>query len=86
MSKPTNVYILGLKLFGIQIVMTLVSVLFMGSFMGILSNNIGMKIYSSITAAIYLSTYYSSMWQAGRSDAKHQLPLSQQALFLLVKH
>ena len=70
-SKPTNPYILGLKLFGIQLVMALVSVLFMGSFSRFLGSNTGMKIYSSFTAFFYLSSYYSAVWQAGRKDIKH---------------
>lgn len=71
MSKPANPYILGLKLFGIQIVITLVAVLFMGSFAGIIDNDIGMKIYSSVTAVIFISAYYSRFWQAGKTDVKH---------------
>lgn len=71
MSKPANPYILGLKLFGIQIIVTLVAVLFMGTFAGIVDNNLGMKIYSSVTALIFLSAYYSRFWQAGKTDAKH---------------
>lgn len=71
MTKPTNPYILGLKFIGIQIIITLVAVLFMGSFAGIVDNNLGMKIYSSVTALIFLSAFYSRFWQAGKADAKH---------------
>lgn len=71
MSKPSNPFILGLKLLGIQIMMILVSVFFLGSFSRFVDSNLGMKIYSSCTALFFLSTYYSSIWQAGKRDAKH---------------
>lgn len=79
------------KLFGLHLVFALASVLFLGSFAFVAGNEIASKIYSSITALIYLSALYSSVWQAGRKDwrflhvANKNLPPEQQGKLNLWK-
>lgn len=71
MSKPTNAFLTGIKLFAIQLVMVFVSIVFMPMFFALIESNTGLKVYSSITALLFLSSYYSRVWHAGRKDAKH---------------
>ncbi len=71
MGKFTNPYILALKLFGIQLIIVFASVMLMPTFYSLIDSNGGMKVYSSITALIFLSSYYSRVWEAGKKDAKH---------------
>lgn len=61
---------LVLRLFGVQLVVIIISVLFMESFVGMISSVVGIKIYSTITAAIYLCVYYSKVWKAADKDRK----------------
>lgn len=71
MSKFTNPFIVALKLFGIQLIVVFASVMFMPTFYALIESNTGIKVYSSITAFVFLSSYYSRVWEAGRKDAKH---------------
>ena len=71
MGKFENPYILALKLFGAQLIVTFASIMFLPTFFSLVDSNAGMKVYSSVTALIFLSTYYSNIWHAGRKDAKH---------------
>ncbi len=71
MGNFTNPYILALKLFGTHLVIMLASIIFMPTFSALIDSNIGIKVYSSVTALFFLSAYYSSVWNAGRKDAKH---------------
>lgn len=71
MGKFTNPYTLALKLFGIQLIVMFASIMFLPSFYALIDTNTGMKVYSSVTALVFLSSYYSGIWNAGRIDAKH---------------
>lgn len=71
MGKFTNTFAAAAKIFGLQIIITLAAIMFMGSFSGFLGSNLSMKIYSSVTALIFISSYYSRIWHVGRMDAKH---------------
>ncbi len=71
MSKPSNAFLIGLKLFAIQLIMVFASVMFMPTFPSLMESNTGMKVYSSITALLFLSSCYSRVWRAGRKDARH---------------
>lgn len=71
MSKPSNAITVGIKIFGMQLFAALIAVLFMGTFSNFISSNTGMKIYSTITAGIFIGFYYSEIWNAGKKDAKH---------------
>lgn len=71
MSKPSNAFAVGIKIFGFQLFAILLSIIFMGTFSNFISSNIGMKIYSTITAGIFIGLYYSEIWNAGKKDAKH---------------
>ena len=61
------------KLFGLHLVYALVSLLFIGSFSFVVNHSLAAKIYSSVTALLYLSTVYSFAWQAGRKDVRYAL-------------
>lgn len=67
------------KLFGLHLVYALASLLFIGSFSFIVNHSIAAKIYSSVTALLYLSTVYSFVWQAGRKDVRYILVQSKHA-------
>ena len=71
MGKFTNPYTLALKLFGAQLIVVFASVMFLPTFYSLIDSNTGMKIYSSVTALVLLSTYYSNVWHSARKDAKH---------------
>ncbi len=71
MSKFTNPYLVALKLFGIQLIVVFASVMLMPTFYTLIASNTGIKVYSSITAFVFLSSYYSRVWGAGKKDAKH---------------
>ena len=71
MSKSSNAFAVGLKVFGMQLFAAMISIFFMGTFASLISSNTGMKIYSTITAGIFLGFYYSEIWNAGKKDAKH---------------
>jgi len=71
MGESPKTFNVVLRLFCVQFIVILISVLFMESFVGMISSNTGVKVYSTITAAIYLCVYYSKVWNAGRKDAKH---------------
>lgn len=71
MSKFTNTFAVALKLFGIQLIVVFASIMLMPTFYSLIDSNNGMKVYSSITALLFLSSYYSRIWHAGRKDAKH---------------
>ncbi len=71
MGKFVNPYILALKLIGLQLIIVVATVMFLPSFAAVVDSNLGVKIYSSVTALIWLSAYYSRVWDAGKTDAKH---------------
>lgn len=71
MSQPSNALKVGIKIFVMQLFAALISLLFMGTFVNFIGSNLGMKIYSTVTAGILLGFYYSEMWGAGKKDAKH---------------
>lgn len=81
----------SLKLFGLHLIYAIASLLFLGSFSFVANSEIGGKIYSSVTALMYLSTLYSFMWQAGRKDIRYlilhnkQLPEAEQKKPYLLK-
>ena len=68
MNKPKNAIILGIKLFGLQLVLAMASIGFMGATIGFLTGNLSSKIYSSLTALAFLYAYYHSVWDTGRKD------------------
>lgn len=61
----------SLKLFGLHVLFAIVSVFLLGSFSFVATSAVGSKIYSSVTALLYLSTLYSFVWQAGRKDVRY---------------
>lgn len=61
----------SLKLFGLHVMFAIVSILFLGSFSFVATSEVGSKIYSAVTALLYLSTLYSFVWQAGRKDVRY---------------
>lgn len=60
-----------LRLIGVQIIVIIISVMFMGSYDGFLTSTVGRHLYSTVTALIYLGVYYSKVWHAGRADMKN---------------
>ncbi|MBQ6998752.1 MAG: hypothetical protein IJN62_03085 [Clostridia bacterium] len=71
MGKFTNPFLVALKLFGIQLIVVFASVMLMPTFYALIESNTGIKVYSSITAFVFLSSYYSRVWDAGKKDGKH---------------
>jgi hypothetical protein len=53
-----------------QILMIIISVLFMESFPALLESDGGRKLYSTVTGAMFFCTYYSKAWKAGKKDFK----------------
>lgn len=70
MGESPKILNLTFRLIGVQLILIIISVLFMESFAGIISSSAGLKIYSTITAFIYLCLYYSKVWKAGDKDRK----------------
>ncbi len=70
MGESPKLLNLTFRLLGVQLVLIIISVLFMESFVAIISSQAGLKIYSTITAFIYLCVYYSKVWKAGDKDRK----------------
>ena len=68
MNKPKNPIILGIKLFGLQLVLAMVSIGFMGATVSFLTTNLSAKIYSSLTGLAFLYAYYHTVWDTGRRD------------------
>lgn len=68
MNKPKNPVFLGIKLFGLQLVLAMASIGFMGATVSFLTSNLSAKIYSSLTALAFLYAYYHSVWDTGRRD------------------
>ena len=73
MGKSSKTFSVVLRLWGVQVLLIIISILFMGSFGGMLESSIGRKVYSVVTAFIYLGTYYSRVWNAGRKDVKNMV-------------
>lgn len=53
-----------------QLILIVISVLFLESFPALLESNNGRKLYSTVTATMYFCTYYSKAWNAGKKDFK----------------
>lgn len=71
MGKSYKTPHVALRLFGVQLIVIVISVMFMGSFDGFLTYTAGRRLYSTVTALIYLGTYYSKVWNTGRADMKN---------------
>ncbi len=71
MGKSFKTPRVALRLFGVQLIIIAISVMFMGSYDGFLTSTAGRHLYSTITALIYLGVYYSRVWHAGRGDMKN---------------